>query len=47
MIDHLEAVARRMGGEYPPGLRIERCMVEPGAFGSGDFNDATLIERHD
>jgi hypothetical protein len=47
MIDHLEAMARRMGGEYSPGLRIERCVVEPRAFRSGNFDYAGPIEHHD
>jgi hypothetical protein len=46
MIDHLKAVARRVGDEDATGFGIERGMIEVAVQAIGDGDDAKSLERH-
>src|SRR5215510_2098574 len=46
MVNHLDAVARRVRHENSSGLRIERAVVESAAYRARNVDDAHSVQRH-
>ena len=46
-LDHLDAIARGVGYEDPPGLRVKRRVVKLAVCGVGYLDDAKFLQRHD
>ena len=47
VVDHLDAIARGVGYEDPPGLRVKRRVVKLAVCGVGYLDDAKFLQRHD
>src|SRR6516165_4483559 len=46
MVYHLDAVARRVSNEDPPGFRIEHAVVESAAYRVRNVDDPHSVQRH-